>query len=95
MALKKKTTISGASPKPPKSTTGATNRTSGYLNPNAAGNKKATPKTYTTTTKSGRKIITSASSVGGSGANSGGSLKFGGIGQTTKVVTTKPKVKKK
>jgi hypothetical protein len=86
--MKKKTTIGGVPPKPAKNTTGATNRTSGYLNPNAAGNKKAAPKT--TVTKSGRKITVSASTSGGSGANSGKSLKFGGIGQSTKVVPSKP-----
>jgi hypothetical protein len=45
--MKKKTTIGAVPPKPPKNTTGATNRTSGYLNPNAAGNKKVAPKKST------------------------------------------------
>jgi hypothetical protein len=45
--MKKKTTIGGVPPKPAKNTTGATNRTSGYLNPNAAGNKKVAPKKST------------------------------------------------
>jgi hypothetical protein len=66
--MKKKATVGGVPPKPAKNTTGATNKTSGYLNPNAAGNKKAAPKT--TVTKSGMKITASASASGG-GTNRG------------------------
>jgi hypothetical protein len=92
MAMKKKATIGGALPKPAKNTTGATNRTSGYLNSNAAGNKKATPKT--SVTKSGMKISISGSTSGG-GANSGKSLKPGAMNQSTKFVKSKPATAKK
>ncbi len=86
--MKKKATISGARPKPAKNTTGATNRTSGYLNPNAAGNKKAAPKT--SVTKSGMKISISGSTSGGASANTGKSLKPGAMNQSTKTVRSKP-----
>ena len=85
--MKKKTTIGGAAPKPAKNTTGATNRTSGYLNPNAAGNKKPAPKT--TVTKSGMKIsITGTAS--GDDTNRGKSFKPGGIATSSKLVPSKP-----
>jgi hypothetical protein len=91
--MKKKATIGGASPKPAKNTTGATNRTSGYLNPKAAGNRNATPKTYTTTTKSGIKITASGSSSGGGTGNK--SVKPGSMATQTKVVKDKPAAPKK
>jgi len=94
MALKKKTTISGALPKPAKNTTGATNRTSGYLNPKAAGNKNATPKTSTTVTKSGRKITVSAS-TSSSGNTGNKSVKPGSMATQTKIVKDKPAAPKK
>jgi endo-alpha-1,4-polygalactosaminidase (GH114 family) len=72
---------------------GATNRTSGYLNPKAAGNRNATPKTYTTTTKSGIKITASGSSSGGGTGNK--SVKPGSMVTQTKVVKDKPAAPKK
>jgi len=85
--MKKKTTIGGVPPKPAKNTTGATNRTSGYLNPNAAGNKKPAPKT--TVTKSGMKISITGTTSGG-GTNRGKSFKPGGIATSSKLVPSKP-----
>ena len=92
--MKKKATIGGASPKPAKNTTGATNRTSGYLNPKAAGNKNATPKTATTITKSGRKITVSGSSSPSSNVGSK-SVKPGSMVTQTKIVKDKPAAPKK
>jgi hypothetical protein len=87
MAMKKKATIGGALPKPAKNTTGATNRTSGYLNPNAAGNKKPAPKT--TVTKSGMKISITGTASGG-GTNRGKSFKPGSMATSSKLVPSKP-----
>jgi hypothetical protein len=87
--MKKKATIVGGLPRPTRNTTGATNRTSGYLNPNAAGNKTAAPKT--TVTKSGRKITATASTSGGGTSNK--TFKPGSMVTQSKVVTTKPKKK--
>jgi hypothetical protein len=87
MAMKKKTTIGGVPPKPKKATS-STNKASGYLNPNAAGNKKATPKTSTTVTKSGRKITVSASTSGGGTGNK--TVKPGSMVTKPKLVPTKP-----
>ena len=85
--MKKKTTIGGVPPKPAKNTTGATNRTSGYLNPNAAGNKKPAPKT--TVTKSGMKISITGTTSGG-GTNRGKSFKPGSMATSSKLVPSKP-----
>jgi hypothetical protein len=85
MAIKKKTTISGAIPKPKKATS-ATNKASGYLNPKAAGNKTAAPKT--TVTKSGRKITVTASTSGGGTGNK--TIKPGSMVTKPKLVPTKP-----
>jgi len=85
MAMKKKTTIGGAVPKPKKATS-ATNKASGYLNPKAAGNKTAAPKT--TVTKSGRKITVTASTSGGGTGNK--TVKPGSMVNKPKLIPTKP-----
>ena len=81
--MKKKTTIGGAAPKPAKNTTGATNRTSGYLNPNAALNKGAIPKPQKSKIK-----ITGSAKAGPAEVKK--TFKPGSIATSSKNVTVKP-----